>query len=216
MSIKQPHDESLIIEKLIDIIILSYLPPLTKISEVYTTYDCTLKNFNYYMILKFEISASSFEICSCNLLYLYKVHKHFHSIYYPKINMNMDEDNSLGETEPQEPDDDEEYGHLNEPQPAEDARMEESQRIRRDNDNHDDEGVDKGAARQRCILVPLENQLRYSRLITRTMEASVNDLTGDGIFQNNVNLNRHFINAQLLRIITPTRDMKAQLYAIRS
>ena len=30
-------------------------------------------------------------------------------------------------------------GQLNEPQPAEDARMEELQRRRRDNDNYDDE-----------------------------------------------------------------------------
>ena len=55
-----------------------------------------------------------------------------------------------------------------------------------------------------------------SRLITRTKEASINNLIGDAVFKTNVNLNRQFINAQLLRIITPTRDMKAQLYAVRS
>ena len=33
-------------------------------------------------------------------MYLYKVHKHFYSIHYPKIrNMNMDEDNRFGESQ---------------------------------------------------------------------------------------------------------------------
>ena len=135
--------------------------------------------------------------------------------------MNMEEDNA-------QCDDFEinnEDNQFEEPR-GEEARIEEVDRGRRGNDdrgqrgrgndNYGDEGVERGAARQRCMLVPLESQLRNSRLITRTTEVSMNDLSGDEIFQNNVNLNRQFINAQMLRIITPTRDMKAQLYAIRS
>lgn len=95
---------------------------------------------------------------------------------------------------------------------------EEDQRgLRRQNNvDHEEEGAARAAARQRNILVPLESQLLHSRLITRTSEASIDNLIGDQVFLSNRNLNRQFINAQLLRIITPTRDMKAQLYAIRN
>ena len=138
----------------------------------------------------------------------------------------MDEDNAQRDNFESHDEDDQ----FEEPR-GEEARIEEVDRGRRGNDdkgqrgnddrgrgndNYGDEGVERGAARQRCTLVPLESQLRYSRLITRTREVSINDLSGNEIFQNNVNLNRQFINAQMLRIITPTRDMKAQLYAIRS
>ena len=123
--------------------------------------------------------------------------------------MNMDEDNDFGVAAPEQPDNnDREDEDFDEP---EDEDLDEPE------ENVVDEGNVRGAPRARCILVPIEHQLRHSRIITRTREVAMNDLIGDGIFGNNVNLNRQFINAQLLRIITPSaRDMKAQLYAIRS
>ena len=70
------------------------------------------------------------------------------------------------------------------------------------------------ARRQRVILVPLEDSLLNSRMITRTNEVSITTLSSDDVFT--MNMNRNYIDVQLIRIITPRKEQKAYLYSLRS
>ena len=69
--------------------------------------------------------------------------------------------------------------------------------------------------RRRVILAPLEDELLNSPIITRTREVSIDALSSDEVYE--MNMNRNYIDVQLLRIITPrSRDQKAYLYSLRS
>ena len=69
--------------------------------------------------------------------------------------------------------------------------------------------------RRRVILAPLEDELLNSPIITRTREVSIDALRSDEVYE--MNMNRNYIDVQLLRIITPrSRDQKAYLYSLRS
>ena len=68
--------------------------------------------------------------------------------------------------------------------------------------------------RQRVILAPLEDELLNSPMITRTREVSIDALSGDDVYE--MNMNRNYIDVQLIRIITPKKEQKAYLYSLRS
>ena len=85
---------------------------------------------------------------------------------------------------------------------------ENSSRLRNRNRN---ENGDR--ARLRTILRPLDNELLNSRMISRTNEVLIDDLIGDSVYE--MNLNRNYLDVQLVRIITPNRDQKAHIYSIR-
>ncbi len=64
--------------------------------------------------------------------------------------------------------------------------------------------------RQRVILAPLEDCLLNSRMITRTTEVSIDSLSSDDVYK--MNMNRNYIDVQLIRIITAKREQKAYIY----
>ena len=68
-------------------------------------------------------------------------------------------------------------------------------------------------ARQRVILQPLEDSLRNSTMIRNIREVSINALASDEIYD--MNLNRNYVDAQLIRIITSRQEQKAYLYSLR-
>ena len=70
------------------------------------------------------------------------------------------------------------------------------------------------ARRQRVILRPLEDALLNSQMITRTREISIATLSSNEVFT--MNMNRNYIDVQLIRIITPRKEQKAYLYSLRS
>jgi hypothetical protein len=68
--------------------------------------------------------------------------------------------------------------------------------------------------RQRIELMPLDVSLRQSRLMRKMTEVNIDDLANDeAIFK--MNLNRNYIDVQLVRVITPNKDQKANVYGIR-
>lgn len=68
--------------------------------------------------------------------------------------------------------------------------------------------------RRRVILAPLEDCLLNSRMITHTREISITTLSSDNVYT--MNMNRNYIDVQLIRIITPRKEQKAYLYSLRS
>ena len=69
------------------------------------------------------------------------------------------------------------------------------------------EAVEDGQRnRQRVILAPMEDCLLNSQMITRTREVSISSLSGDEDFE--MNMNRNYIDVQLIRIITPKKEQK--------
>ena len=66
-------------------------------------------------------------------------------------------------------------------------------------------------ARQRVILQPLEDNLRVSTMVRVQREVSITALGSDEIFT--MNLNRNYLDVQLIRIITSKKEQKAHLYS---
>ena len=66
-------------------------------------------------------------------------------------------------------------------------------------------------ARQRVILQPLEDNLRVSTMVRVQREVSITALGGEEIFT--MNLNRNYLDVQLIRIITSKKEQKAHLYS---
>ena len=72
----------------------------------------------------------------------------------------------------------------------------------------------RATVRQRIELMPLDVSLRQSRLMRKMTEVNIDDLANDeAIFK--MNLNRNYIDVQLVRVITPNKDQKANVYGIR-
>ena len=59
-------------------------------------------------------------------------------------------------------------------------------------------------ARQRVILQPLEDNLRVSTMVRVQREVSITALGSDEIFT--MNLNRNYLDVQLIRIITSKKE----------
>ena len=68
--------------------------------------------------------------------------------------------------------------------------------------------------RQRSVLSPLDDDITRSLLMRRVREIKIHDLQGDAVYD--MNLNRNFIDVQIIRIITPNTNQKANIYAIRN
>ena len=69
-------------------------------------------------------------------------------------------------------------------------------------------------ARQRVILQPLEDSLRVSTMVRVQREVNITALGSDEIFT--MNLNRNYLDVQLIRIITSKKEQKAHLYSLCS
>ena len=67
--------------------------------------------------------------------------------------------------------------------------------------------------RQRTVLFPLDPTFHGSRSFTRTREISVNILSTES--SSTMNLTKKYILAQLLRIISPSPNQKANIYSNR-
>ena len=68
--------------------------------------------------------------------------------------------------------------------------------------------------RQRVILQPLEDSLRTSTMIRLAREVSITSLGNDEVYT--MNLNRNYLDVQLIRIITSKREQKEHLYSLLS
>ena len=67
--------------------------------------------------------------------------------------------------------------------------------------------------RPRTILQPLDDVLLNHRMMINTREVLINNLMDESVFE--MNLNRNYIDSQIVRIIIPSSDQKATLYSIR-
>jgi hypothetical protein len=68
--------------------------------------------------------------------------------------------------------------------------------------------------RRRMIIEPVDSTLNGSRMMTRMKEIGVDDLIGEKVYS--MNMNRNYIDVQLIRLITPVqKDHRVMIYSVR-
>ena len=66
--------------------------------------------------------------------------------------------------------------------------------------------------RQRVVMTPMDLNLITSRIFLRMKEVNIDNLSDEEEILK-MNLNRNYIDVQLLRLITPSKDQKANIYS---